>query len=209
MRSRHLAVASATVALSVFAVACGSDKDEAQAPGSNGGTSSSQTSTPSTPDPIAPDKTTPKDTRPGKSTKDGTLAEAASSNDDLTNFSTAIGAANLTATLGQPGPYTIFAPNNDGFAKLGTKLDTLLQPASQAELANILKFHVVSGRLNSKELKDGKLLTTLQGTRLRVTKKNGQLSIGNSEGTANIVSSDLDSSNGVIHVIDTVLTPKK
>ncbi|MDO9354521.1 MAG: fasciclin domain-containing protein [Solirubrobacteraceae bacterium] len=139
---------------------------------------------------------------------DNLLTKVAADSTDLTNFTTALNAAGLAGTLGNDGPYTVFAPNNDGFAKLGTRLDTLLQPASKAELVNILSFHIVKGEYKAKDLKNGKLLTTLQGTRVRVTKKDNAVMLGNSNVKGQVVSSDLIGGNGVIHVIDTVLAPK-
>lgn len=224
MRSRSVA-AVATISLSLFAASCGGDDPETAAPvpTTSGGVTlppeatstdkDSSDDSKSTSGGPATDQSGQSDV-PGEVEKNGedtagdAIPAAAAKNADLTNLTTALGAADLATTLTQKGPYTVFAPNNDGFAKLGTRLDSLLQPAAKSELANILKFHVVSGELKMKDLKDGDLLTTLQGTRLRVDKKGGELSIGNSQGQARIVSTDLTASNGVIHVIDTVLTPK-
>jgi uncharacterized surface protein with fasciclin (FAS1) repeats len=230
MRSRHLAVLPAAVVLVFFAAGCGKKATPAATPvptavasaptspnapndgssnsnpsgtssgGSSSGSSSSggSSSGGSTTPPEAPNKKA----KPGE-----TIPIIAARDDDLTNLTTAVGAANLTKLLSQPGQYTFFAPNNDGFAKLGTQLDTLLQPSSQAQLATILKFHIVKGRYSTKQLHNGELLLTLQGTRMRVYKKGDQISIGNKNGKAQIVDSDIDASNGVIHVVDTVLQP--
>ena len=219
MRSRPLAAASAAFALALFTASCGGDgEDPIVAPSQAGQvTPTSPFEATATPEstPEAPgggkggDKTDTPRKGPDQSKETADLLPAvAADNSDLTNFSTALGAASLTSTLGQNGPYTVFAPNNDGFAKLGTRLDSLLQPASKAELVNILSFHVVSGEVRLKDLEDGTLLTTLQGTRLRVGKKGDTITLGNSLGEARLVSSNLDAGNGVIHVIDTVLSPK-
>ncbi|MDQ8043003.1 MAG: fasciclin domain-containing protein [Solirubrobacteraceae bacterium] len=224
MRSRHLAAVPAAIVLMFFAAGCGKKDDgttanattpiavptSPNAPDDGGGSGS--TSTGDTTDPTATTGTgTPKQPpqAPSHKAKKGeTIPVVAGKDSDLTNFVTALGAANLESTLGGGGPYTLFAPNNDGFAKLGTMLDTLLQPSSQDQLANILKFHIVKGRYGTKDLKDGELLTTLQGTRLRVDKKGDQVYVGNSQGKAHVVDSDIDATNGVINVVDTVLTPK-
>lgn len=222
MRSRPLAAVLAASVLAFSTAACGGD-DEPVAAGPTTVPEASPDSPYTTPEAStddAPassdDKTSADDTPQTQAEKDAPKGKAngdllpvvAAANPDLTNFTTALGAAGLTATLGQNGPYTVFAPNNDGFAKLGTRLDTLLQPASKAELVNILSFHVVSGDYRLKDLKDGTLLTSLQGTRLRVSKKGDTITIGNKLGDARIVSTNVDAGNGVIHVIDTVLAPK-
>ncbi|MEH3053472.1 MAG: fasciclin domain-containing protein [Patulibacter minatonensis] len=149
---------------------------------------------------------TPADVDTGIDEKDS-LATQISKNPDLRTLSTALNAAGLGSIVDR-GNYTVFAPNNDAFTKLGTQLDTLLQPGAKSELANILKFHVVRGKVRARKLKDGTLLTTLQGTRLRVTVKDGQTQIGNSLGKAAILVPDAKASNGVIHTIDSVLKPK-
>lgn len=205
MRSRSFAVASATLTLSLFAAACGDDETSV---------SEGTVTTPATS--AAPSTTadgsaeSAKGAPQGSTTPSGdTVTKLVSKDSDLASLKTALGAADLAVTLNQPGPYTVFAPNNDAFAKLGSKLDTLLQPASKDELANILKFHVVSGAILSRDLKDGELLTTVQGTRLRVDKKGDEVTVGNSLGKATVVSADSDASNGVVHTIDQVLTPKE
>lgn len=214
MRSRPLAVASAIIALSTFASACGEDSPEetigstpapaAVAPTTDPAAATTATS-PEATNP-APGSTTPPE---GADKVDSPITEVAAKNPDLTNLTTALGATGLGATLSTRGPYTVFAPNNDAFAKLGTQLDTLLQPAAKDDLTKILEFHVVKGRIEAKELKDGDLLTTLQGTRLRVSKSGNDIEIGNGLGKAKVVAADQTAGNGVAHVIDSVLTPKK
>lgn len=210
MRTPSFALVSATLALSLLAAGCGDDEPNATE-------SAAPPAATTVPVPSVPDAATPgvnpddlSSEPPQGSTKpsDATIAESVASNSDLTSLKTAVGAAGLESTLGQPGPYTVFAPNNDAFAKLGSRLDTLLQPAAKNDLANILKFHVISGELKVKDLKDDELLTTLQGTRLRVSKEGNTVTIGNSLGKTTIVAADGDASNGVIHTVDTVLIPK-
>lgn len=212
-RTPSFALVSATLALALFAGGCGGDDSDGQSGSATPPASAStpavepapETSTPGlNPDDLTASEPPQGSTKPSKQT----ITESIADSGDLTSLKTAVGAAGLESTLEQPGPYTIFAPNNDAFAKLGSRLDTLLQPGAKSDLANILKFHVVSGELKVKDLKDDELLTTLQGTRLRVSKKGNTVTIGNSLGKTTIVAADADASNGVIHTVDTVLIPK-
>ncbi|MBJ7472690.1 MAG: fasciclin domain-containing protein, partial [Solirubrobacteraceae bacterium] len=202
MRTPSFALVSATVALSLLAAGCGDDEPnvtETAAP------PAATTAPPAGGEAVTPGAEDNPATPPQGSTEpsDETITQSVAANGDLTSLNTAVGAAGLGATLEQPGPYTVFAPNNDAFAKLGSQLDTLLQPASKAKLANILKFHVVSGELKVKDLKDKDLLTTLQGTRLRVSVKGNTVTLGNSQGDTTVVAADTDASNGVVHMVDT------
>ena len=128
---------------------------------------------------------------------------------NLSTLVTAVKAADLVATLQGPGPFTVFAPDNNAFAKLpaGT-VETLVKPENKASLANILTYHVVSGKLLAKDLKDGQKLKTVQGQELTV-KKGGNIVMlmDNSGNTSTITTSDVLQSNGVVHVIDTVVIP--
>ncbi len=122
----------------------------------------------------------------------------------------------MADTLGGSGPYTVFAPTDDAFAKLGASaLTTLLQPESKARLTALLQYHVVAGKLTSgklgKMVKKGKgaaTLQTLQGGALTV-KKSGSIYILTDAkgGTAVITTPDVQAKNGYFHVIDTVLMP--
>ena len=128
---------------------------------------------------------------------------------NLSTLVTAVKAADLVATLQGPGPFTVFGPDNNAFAKLpaGT-VETLVKPENKASLANILTYHVVSGKLLAKDLKDGQKLKTVQGQELTV-KKGGNIVMlmDNSGNTSTITTSDVLQSNGVVHVIDTVVIP--
>ena len=125
---------------------------------------------------------------------------------NVTTVVAAVKAAGLVDTLKSPGPFTVFAPNNAAFAKLpaGT-VDTLLKPENKGTLVDILTYHVVSGRYKSSDLTDGLTLTTVEGKTLVFTRVNGQLMIN---GSASVETADVISSNGVTHIIDTVLMPK-
>lgn len=125
---------------------------------------------------------------------------------DHTTLVAAVTAAGLVETLKGAGPFTIFAPSNTAFAALpaGT-VDGLLLPESKAALTNILTYHVVAGAVKAADLTDGQIVKTLQGEDLTVTIKDGNVMING----ANVTAADLEGSNGVVHVIDAVLMPKK
>ena len=128
----------------------------------------------------------------------------------------AVKAAGLVDTLNSAGPFTVFAPTDDAFAKLpaGT-VDTLVKPENKAQLTSILTYHVVPGKISSKDLdkmiKDGggkATATTVNGETLTFTGSGKHITITDAKGgTAKITTADVFQSNGVIHVIDTVLMP--
>ena len=124
------------------------------------------------------------------------------------NFNTLVAAvqtAGLEATLRGPGPFTVFAPTDDAFAKLpaGT-VDSLLLPENQATLQNILLYHVVSGEIRAADVVQRSSLTTVQGQDVTITVENGNVKIND----ANVIITDIICSNGVIHVIDAVILPQ-
>jgi len=125
---------------------------------------------------------------------------------DHTTLVAAVTAAGLVETLKGAGPFTIFAPTNAAFAALpaGT-VDGLLKPESKDALTKILTYHVVAGAVKAADLKDGQKVKTLQGEELTVSIKDGKVKING----ANVTAADLTGSNGVVHVIDAVLMPKK
>ena len=125
---------------------------------------------------------------------------------NVTTVVAAVKAAGLVETLKGAGPFTVFAPTNDAFAKLpaGT-VDTLLKPENKSQLVDILTYHVVSGRYKTSDLTDGLTLKTVEGKTLAVKRLGNQIWIN---GSAMISTPDVISSNGVTHVIDTVLMPK-
>ena len=135
---------------------------------------------------------------------------------DHTTLVAAVKAAGLVPTLESPGPFTVFAPTNEAFGKLpaGT-VDSLLKPENKKTLANVLTYHVVAGRMTAKDLMaavekgNGKaMLKTVEGAPLTVEWKDGKLWIVDAKGdTATVTISNVMQSNGVIHVIDTVLLP--
>jgi transforming growth factor-beta-induced protein len=119
-------------------------------------------------------------------------------------LSAAISAAGLSETLQGDGPFTVFAPTDSAFAAIQKDVDKLLKPENKATLAKVLTYHVVSGKMVAADLKDGQELTTVEGSKLKVSIKNGVVMVGN----ARVTATDVDASNGVIHVIDKVLMPK-
>ncbi len=123
------------------------------------------------------------------------------------NFTTlvaAVKAAGLADTLKGPGPFTVFAPTDEAFANLppGT-LESLLKPENKAKLQSILTYHVVAGKVMSQDVVKLNSAKTVEGQSVAIGTVNGAVTIDN----ARIVKADIVASNGVIHVIDTVLLP--
>jgi uncharacterized surface protein with fasciclin (FAS1) repeats len=128
---------------------------------------------------------------------------------DHTTLVAAVKAAGLVGTLEGTGPFTVFAPTNAAFGKLpaGT-VDNLVKPENKPALTKILTYHVVAGRLAASDLSDGKKLRTVEGEELTVKKTDGKIWIVDAKGNSSMVTiSNVNQSNGVIHVIDTVLMP--
>ncbi len=134
------------------------------------------------------------------------IVENAVNSNEHTTLVAAVTAAGLGETLSGAGPFTVFAPTNAAFDKLpaGT-VDKLVKPEMKADLTNILTHHVVPGSFRAADLKDGQKLTTIQGKELTVSVKDGKVMIDR----ATVTTADVISSNGVTHVIDAVLMPKK
>ena len=134
------------------------------------------------------------------------IVENAAGSADHTTLVTAVKAADLAGTLSGTGPFTVFAPTNAAFDKLpaGT-VATLVKPESKAKLTGILTYHVVAGAFKAADLKDGQKIKTVQGEELTVSIKDGKVMING----ATVTTPDVISSNGVTHVIDRVLMPKK
>jgi len=128
-----------------------------------------------------------------------------------TTLVAAVKAAELVGTLKSAGPFTVFAPTNAAFDKLpaGT-VATLVKPENKATLTKILTYHVVAGRLTAADLKDGQTLTTVEGETLTVVAQGGKVMLRDAKGgTSTVTTANVISSNGVTHVIDTVLMPAK
>ena len=146
-------------------------------------------------EPAAPPAEAPKD-----------VVDVAIGSTDHTTLVAAVQAAGLVETLKGTGPFTVFAPTNAAFNALpaGT-VDGLLKPEKKADLTSILTYHVVPGAVKAADLKDGQKIKTVQGAELTVSIKDGKAMIDG----ANVTTADLTASNGVIHVIDAVVMPKK
>ena len=144
------------------------------------------------------------------------IIENAVNSKDHTTLVAAVKAADLVATLQGPGPFTVFAPTNAAFAKLpaGT-VETLVKPENKATLTKILTYHVVSGSMDSKAIaaaiKKGHgtaTLTTVQGEPLTAKMMGKKLMLTDAKGgIATVTIANVYQSNGVIHVVDTVLMP--
>ena len=153
------------------------------------------TTTAPKPDTIAKTVEAPKD-----------IVDIAIGSPDHTTLVAAVTAAGLVETLKGAGPFTVFAPTNAAFSALpaGT-VDGLLKAEKKADLTKILTYHVVAGAVKAADLKDGQKVKTLQGEELTVSIKDGKVMING----ANVTAADLVGTNGVVHVIDAVLMPKK
>ena len=146
----------------------------------------------------------------------GNIVGAASSSPDHKTLVAAVKAAGLVSTLASGGPFTVFAPTDAAFAKLpaGT-VETLLQPANKDQLASVLTYHVVPGRVTATELiaminagGGSAALKSVQGGTLTATVVGGKVVITDAKGgTATVTKADLVQSNGVIHVTDSVSLP--
>jgi uncharacterized surface protein with fasciclin (FAS1) repeats len=144
------------------------------------------------------------------------IVENAVNSKDHTTLVAAVKAAGLVDTLESAGPFTVFAPTNEAFDKLpaGT-VDSLVKPENKATLVKILTYHVVAGRLTAKDIAEkikqggGKAtLTTVEGGTLTATKVDGKIVLTDEKGgTATVTIANVYQSNGVIHVIDSVLMP--
>jgi uncharacterized surface protein with fasciclin (FAS1) repeats len=148
-------------------------------------------------------------------TKD--IIDNAVNSKDHTTLVAAVKAADLVATLKGPGPFTVFAPTNEAFAKLPAgAVDNLLKPENKGQLTKVLTYHVVAGRIGSKELMKmikkagGKAtLKTVEGDNIYASASDGMITIWDDSGNKAMVTiADVWQKNGVIHVIDTVLLPK-
>ena len=145
------------------------------------------------------------------------VVDIAISSKDHTTLVTAVKAADLVTTLKGKGPFTVFAPTNAAFGKLpaGT-VESLLKPESKAALSGILTYHVVAGNLDAAAvvaaIKNGKgkaELTTVKGAKLTARLDGDKVILTDAKGgKSTVTATDLKGSNGVVHVIDTVLMPK-
>lgn len=144
------------------------------------------------------------------------IVEVAAGNDNFTTLVAAVQAAGLVETLSGVGPFTVFAPTNDAFAKLpeGT-VESLLKPESKDDLTGILTYHVVAGKFEAAAVieainaNDGKFtVETVQGGSIVLSLQDGKVILTDAKGgMSTVVITDVAASNGVIHAIDTVVMP--
>lgn len=149
--------------------------------------------------------------------QDKNIVETAIGSDVHTTLVAAVKAADLVGVLSSEGPFTVFAPTNDAFAKLpeGT-VESLLKKENVSTLQSILKYHVISGKFYAKDViglikkNNGKAtIPTVNGENLTAMLKDGSVYIKDAKGNkAKVIVADLETTNGVIHVIDAVVLPK-
>ena len=134
---------------------------------------------------------------------DKTIVSVASEAGQFKTLVAAVKAAGLVETLNGAGPFTVFAPTDDAFAKLpaGT-VEDLLKPENKAKLKAVLTYHVIPGKIMAADVKTSNV-KTVNGKEIAVKAADGKVTIGG----ANVVKADVAASNGVIHVIDSVLIP--
>ncbi len=138
----------------------------------------------------------------GAQTKD--VVDTAIAAGSFTTLAKALEAADLVTTLKGPGPFTVFAPTDEAFAKLPAGvLDDLLKPENKAKLQGILKHHVVSGKVMAADVMKRTSAKTVEGQALTIKSTGGKVMVN----TATVTKTNIGASNGVIHVIDTVLMP--
>ncbi len=193
MQRKHLIRTLAVVAsLSIVATACGDDSDD------SADTTAAPTAAPTEPDPTEP---APTDAEP---TVPATVVDIATSSEDFSILVEAVTAAGLGEALTGEGPFTVFAPTNDAFAAaleaLGVTKEELL---ANENLGAILQYHVVSGKVLASDLQPEQSVATLQGEEVQIVVSDAGATING----ANIVTTDIEAGNGVVHVIDQVILP--
>jgi uncharacterized surface protein with fasciclin (FAS1) repeats len=133
-----------------------------------------------------------------------TLAQTAQLNANLSKLVAALQTSELASMLEVEGSvsYTVFAPTDSALTV--AKIDELMQPANKVRLQNLLKLHIIEGSINTASLKDGKKLKTMAGYDVAISVKNGKVMVDGAE----VIQSDIQASNGVIHIINRALKPK-
>lgn len=148
--------------------------------------------------------TTAAETTTEAAAEPATVVAAAQATPELSTLVEALTAADLVETLSGPGPYTVFAPTNAAFEALPPgQLEDLLKPANKQQLTDILTYHVAEGEVLSSELSDGQMIPTLQGEDLEITVDGGAVKVNG----VTVERADVQTGNGVVHVIGEVLTP--
>ena len=191
---RRILPVAAVIALAITTAACGSDDADTAA------SSAAPATTSAAPSPS-----------PSESMASADIVDTAVAAGDFTTLAAALTAAGLVDTLKGAGPFTVFAPTDAAFAKLpaGT-VDTLLKDPT-GDLTQILTYHVVPGKVMAADVVklDGQKVKTVQGAELTVGVDGDKVTLTDAAGnTVNVTATDVEASNGVIHVIDGVLMPK-
>ncbi len=146
------------------------------------------------------------------------IAAKAMGNSELSTLVSALQAADLAQILKTAGEYTVFAPTNTAFEKLKKATrEELMKPENKENLQKVLKYHVLQGKMNAtdvlvkiKEANNKLDVTTMNGEILTLSEKDGKVKVKDANGnTATVTSADMDASNGIVHIIDKVLMPKK
>jgi uncharacterized surface protein with fasciclin (FAS1) repeats len=184
MKKSRLATLACLPVLALGVAACGGDDENESSSSSSGGTMQEQ--------------------QAQQMPANEDIVALAQGNDQLSTLVTAVSTADLAGTLQGKGPYTVFAPTNAAFGDLGQNtVDTLLERRNRDQLTSVLTYHVVPGKLEAAQLRNGQTLTTVEGSKLRVRIDGSTVSVGG----ATVVTPDVEASNGVVHVIDGVLQP--
>lgn len=178
--TRAMVVGIAMLSVAGIAAGCGDDDDGDE------GTTAAETTTETT------------------AAEPENIVAAAQATPELSTLVEALTAAGLVETLSGPGPYTVFAPTNAAFEALPPgQLEDLLKPANKQQLTNILTYHVAEGEVLSSALSDGQMIPTLQGEDLEITVEGSTVKVNG----VTVESADVQTGNGVVHVIGEVLTP--
>lgn len=160
------------------------------------------------PDPATADNASnadaPTEQAPAESTESSDIVDTAVAAGSFETLVAAVKAADMVDVLKGDGPFTVFAPTDEAFAKLpaGT-LDDLLKPENKAKLQAILKYHVVAGKVSSKQVVTMSDAETVEGSKIMIEASDAGVKINE----ANVIKADIDCTNGVIHVIDSVILP--
>jgi uncharacterized surface protein with fasciclin (FAS1) repeats len=188
---RRILPVAAVLALTLVTAACGSDDADSAA------TTSAPMTTSAAPSPS-----------PSESMASADIVDTAVAAGDFTTLAAALTAAELVDTLKGEGPFTVFAPTDEAFAKLPPEtLQTLLEPANKDQLTAILTYHVVPAKVMAADVRAGEV-TTVNGDPFTVAAEDVGVQITDGQGnTATVTKTDIEASNGVIHVIDSVLQP--
>lgn len=195
MRTRPLRWMIAVLAAGALVLAaCGSDDDDSS--------TSSDTSAAASP------TTTAASSGTTAMMAEETIVEIAAGNEDFSTLVAAVTAAGLAETLSGEGPFTVFAPTNEAFAKIPeATLTALLEPANKDTLTKILTYHVVAAEVMAADVTPG-AVTTVEGTDFTIEVDGDKVVIVDGTGNrVNVTATDIEASNGVIHVIDGVLIP--